>query len=258
MEFPESGGNELIFDAHCHIGREHSKSRSFALSADELVNIMDRNGIDKAIVCSMGKGLNVETSRANDEISSAVRKHPDRLVGFAGANPWHEDAALDELERGVKRLGLRGLKLHPDLQGFPASDDLVYPLIRRAGELKIPVYVHSGTSIYSQPMEIGEMALSCPETTVIMGHMGYDNYYFDAIPAARRSHNLILETSRNAQYWTIEESVEAIGPDRVVFGTDAPYSKAEVEIARIKSLKLDSDVQRKILGENISKILQER
>jgi hypothetical protein len=107
-------------------------------------------------------------------------------------------------------------------------------------------------------MEIGEMALSCPETTVIMGHMGYDNYYFDAIPAARRSRNLILETSRNTQYWTIEESVEAIGPDRVVFGTDAPYSKAEVEIARIKSLKLDSDVQRKILGENISKILEER
>jgi len=83
----------MIFDAHCHIGREHSKSRSFALSADELVNIMDRNGIDKAIVCSMGKGLNVETSRANDEISSAVRKHPDRLVGFAGVNPWYEDAA---------------------------------------------------------------------------------------------------------------------------------------------------------------------
>lgn len=247
----------LIFDAHCHIGTEHSGSHPIELSVDELIRSMDRNSISKAVICPIGKGLVVQIAKANDEIANAVKKHPDRLVGFAGGNPWQEDEAVDELERAAKNLGLRGLKLNPDIQGFPASDELAYPLVRRAGELKVPVYVHSGTSPNSQPMEIGELAGACPETTVIMGHMGYDNYFSDAVPAAKQFENLFLETSRNTQYWTIEDAVKTIGADRVVFGTDQPYSRAEVEIASIKSLELESESLEKILGDNISRILKE-
>jgi len=228
------------------------------MNVDELLSNMNRNSIEKAVICSFGRGLTVDVINGNNEIAAAVKKYPDRFVGFAGANPWSEEAAVEELERAVKTLGLKGLKLHPDLQGFPASDELVLPLVEKSAELEIPVYVHSGTSIYSQPMEIGEMARSCPEATIIMGHMGYDNYFFDAIPAAKQSENIVLETSRNAQYWTIEDSISLIGADRVVFGTDQPYSEAEVEIARINTLKLDSETRRKILGENLSKILKER
>ena len=247
----------MIFDAHCHIGREHSRNHSIELSVDELVKSMDRNSISKAVICPIGKGLTVQIAKANDEIANAVKKYPNRVVGFAGANPWQEDEAVDDLEKAVRNLGLRGLKLHPDIQGFPASDELAYPLVRRAGELKVPVYVHSGTSPYSQPMEIGELAGACPETTIIMGHMGYDNYFCDAIPAAKQFKNLLLETSRNAQYWTIEDTVKSIGADRVIFGTDQPYSRAEVEIAAINSLKLDSESREKILGGNISRVLKE-
>jgi predicted TIM-barrel fold metal-dependent hydrolase len=226
------------------------------LSVDELIKSMDKNNISKAVICPLGKGLVVQNAKTNEEIATAVKKFPDRLVGFAGANPWQEDEAVDELERAVKDLGLRGLKLHPDIQGFPASDELAYPLVKRAGELKVPVYVHSGTSPNSQPMEIGELAGACPETNVIMGHMGYDNYYSDAVPAARQFENLLLETSRNTQYWTIQDAVNAIGADRVIFGTDQPYSRPEVEITSIKSVELQPESLEKILAGNIIRILE--
>jgi Tat protein secretion system quality control protein TatD with DNase activity len=81
----------LIFDAHCHIGREHSGSRPIELSVDELIKSMDKNNISKAVICPLGKGLVVQNAKANEEIATAVKKFPDRLVGFAGANPWQED-----------------------------------------------------------------------------------------------------------------------------------------------------------------------
>jgi predicted TIM-barrel fold metal-dependent hydrolase len=217
---------------------------------------MNRTGIDKAVICPIGKALVTEIAEGNNRIASMVKKHPDRLVGFATASPWHEEAAIAELDRCVD-MGLKGLKLHPDLQGFVASDELAQPLVRRAGELKIPVYVHSGSSPNSQPMEIGEMARACPETIVIMGHMGYSVYYLDAIPPAKHFQNIVLETSRNALTWIIEDAAKTIGPDRIVFGTDQPYSKAELELARIKSLTLDTETRDKILGGNIKRILHE-
>ena len=46
-------------------------------------------------------------------VAGCARDHPDAFLGFASVDPWKGDAAVVELERSVRDLGLRGLKLHP-------------------------------------------------------------------------------------------------------------------------------------------------
>src|SRR2546423_596470 len=58
----------------------------------------------------------------NDELAAACRKYPDQFIGFAGIDPWKGELAIKELERSVKQLGLRGMKLHPGRQAFYPND----------------------------------------------------------------------------------------------------------------------------------------
>src|ERR671939_753678 len=58
----------------------------------------------------------------NDELAAACRKHPDVFVGFASVDPWKGDVAVRELERSVRDLKLRGLKLPPGRQAFYTND----------------------------------------------------------------------------------------------------------------------------------------
>jgi predicted TIM-barrel fold metal-dependent hydrolase len=51
-----------------------------------------------------------------------VQRYPEQFMGFASVDPWKGKLAVQELERSVKELGLRGLKLHPTTQAFFPND----------------------------------------------------------------------------------------------------------------------------------------
>ena len=74
----------------------------------------------------------------NDYVANVVKKYPDQFIGFASVDPWKEAEAVQELERAVKDLGLRGLKLHPISQAFFPNDQRFYPLWEKCVELDIP------------------------------------------------------------------------------------------------------------------------
>ena len=82
---------------------------------------------------------------SNDFVASCVAAHPETFLGFASVDPHKPDAVV-ELERAVRFLGLRGLKVHPGAQGFAPDDRAVYPIWETAQSLDIPVLIHTGTT----------------------------------------------------------------------------------------------------------------
>jgi hypothetical protein len=80
----------------------------------------------------------------NDYVAQTVDAYPDVFVGFCSVDPRQGKAAVEELERSVLSLGLRGLKLHPIHQAFFPDDPAFSPLFSKAEQLKIPVFMHSG------------------------------------------------------------------------------------------------------------------
>jgi len=249
----------MIIDAHVHIGELDSKSQHFGtaprkFTADDVIQLMDKNHVDKAVSNCIGRMLDYDDFKEkNMIIADAISKHPTRITGFVRVNPWLEDC-VEHMKQAIQEWGFKGLKLHPITESFQANDELVYPLMEEASRLKVPVQIHSHQP-GSQPALIGDLADRFPDVTVIMAHMGMAMYK-DAIFVARKCPNVVLETS--AQPWThriCRTVVDNIGVTRLVFGSDAPLHHQEIELKKVQMAGLSEEELRLVLGENMARIV---
>jgi uncharacterized protein len=239
-----------VIDCHCHVGR----GRDYEQMPEQLLHDMDTWRIDSAIVCPVDRHIAVDNREGNDYVLQLAKLYPDRLIPFATANPWYESGAVREVRRALAE-GARGIKLHPALQGFLLCDEIVYPLIEVAEAHCVPVYIHTGTPAYSQPMQLAELALRFPRVDFIMGHMGSTDFWLDALPAAFESSNIYVDTSWSLPH-KVERALAALGPDRVLFGSDTPLSSLELELGCINALSLNEEEHDRVLGRNMLRLLQ--
>ena len=111
---------------------------------------MDRLGIDIHVLTIPAPGADrfegdsaISIARtANDAIAAICRKHPKRFIGFFTLPTYSVEAAIDELERSVNELGLRGFGCFANLNGQPIDREELLPLYERLAKYKLPVYLH--------------------------------------------------------------------------------------------------------------------
>ena len=244
----------MIFDFHCHFSRSFFRYREYRMELDGLVAEMDRHGVTRAVLSSAGEYAAYSVREGNDEIAAAVRCHPARLTGFATVNPWMRATALAEVRRAREDLGLAGLVLHPMLHGHDANDPLVFPVVEQAIRLGMPVYITGGAPLLAVPYKIADVAGRYPEARFIMGHAGWD-FHFDVMYCLEACPNLWVETSKN-EIANLDSIVRTRGAQRVLFGSDHPFSSYESEIAKVRLLPdaAQDDIER-ILGLNALELL---
>jgi len=103
----------VIFDFHLHILEKWVKDGATPrAAAEKLVQFMEESGIDVGVILPIAPYI------LNDYVYRVVSYEPKRLVGFASVVPNPADIAMRELRRAIEDLGLRGVKLHPGMQGF--------------------------------------------------------------------------------------------------------------------------------------------
>ena len=143
---------------------------------------------------------------SNDYVAEIASAHPEQFIGFASVDPHKGEQAVEELERAVGELGLKGLKLHPIHQAFFPSDEAFRPLFDKCEELGVPVLIHSGYAAagagtpggggfklkYARPIPcIDDLAADHPDLTIIMAHPAWpwvDEQVAVAPPQAERLH----------------------------------------------------------------------
>lgn len=111
---------------------------------------MDAAGIDIQILSHSAPGtetiepsLAVDLAKlANDAVSAAVRKHPDRFRGFAALPMRDPTAAAAELERTVRESGFVGAMINGHVDGRYLDDKFFWPVFESAEALGVPIYVH--------------------------------------------------------------------------------------------------------------------
>jgi len=104
---------------------------------------MDVAGIDMAVLtCNLGWDAGLEDCRLmNQKAAEWQQRHPTRFAGLAHA-PVLEAAGLDEIERGVKELGLHGTTIASQVNGLPLDAPELTPFYKKACELDLAVFVH--------------------------------------------------------------------------------------------------------------------
>lgn len=233
-----------VIDSHCHVGQGVRKR----LAAEELLRRMDAHGVERAVITTVDQFVAVRNREGNDEIVAAVRRWPDRFWGMAAVSPWYQQEAVDELNRCLDA-GLAGLKLNSSLQGFVLSDPLVHPLLEACRRRGAMVYAHTGTCITAEPFQVAELARSFPEVPIIMGHMGFADYWYDAVPAALQAENVLLETSL-IDSMNILNAIKQVGASRVLFGSDIPESDLGLELEKMAMTDMTPDERQLVMHDN--------
>jgi hypothetical protein len=237
-----------IVDGHLHIGGAPERKGT----AEDILALMREQGIERAVAFP-APGLRPD----NEALAEAIAPHRDRFAAFAWVNPHRGDEAAAELERMVRVHGFRGVKFQPVMHAFQPMWPMVHAIMRKAEELGIVALFHSGHAPYSLPWEIGEVAEGYPSVSVIMDHMGLQwmGYVDAAIRVAKRLPNVILGTTGMLFHGRIRQAVREIGPDRVVFGSDAPMVHPGPEILRIRVAGLTPEEERMVLRENMLRLI---
>jgi len=221
-----------IIDLHCHIGPP--------LLGEELIGMMDQAGIDRAVIFPIPWLWTFPREdnyyNTNDYIADMQAKYPGRFIGFACINPQfvgHQELgmpnlAVAELERCVKELGLRGLKIHPENHSF-AVDMLVnsefmkaVARLQKETNRKIPILSHGMTTIGAMPDQFGKVASRYPEVPIIIAHgAGFQNLYFPSNEAVIHNENLYVDTAMT----TVDDGhllgvAARVGVEKIIFGSD--------------------------------------
>lgn len=235
----------------------HQPARGAYLPA-EYVDLVGGLGVDRSVVFTY-EGLLDPSRAANDSLAAFVAAEPEQLVAFATVDPRHPDAAA-EIGRCVTQLGMRGVKLHPWLQGFPAHEPGLDPVCEAAAALGIPILFHDGTPPFSTPLQLATLARRHPATTIVLGHGGLHDLWREAVAAVQTTSNVHLCMCATPLY-AMRAIVARCPLDRLLFGTDAglrPEPLPRYVVLRIRQLDelgLSAAQSAAILEENPRRLL---
>ena len=263
-------GKFKVIDAHCHIYPDKIAQKAAGATdrfydvhgfGDGTVGMLMREGkkagIDRFIVQSVATTPK-QVSSINNFISHTVAESNGVLVGLGTLHPDSEDMAKDVEE--IIALGLHGVKLHPDIQGFKIDDYRCLKIYELCEKHKLPILMHTGDSRYdnSNPNRLIPILEIYTDLTVIGAHFGGWSIWEEASKKLHGIPNLYVDCSSTFAWMpedrTIKEMIERYGTDRVLFGTDYPMWSPSTEIERFMGLGYDDETNQKILYDNAVKV----
>ena len=247
--------------------------------ADRWVAELNMHGVSRAAVIASVPG-------DESSVGAAVKRHPDRLVGFFMLNAASDDAAA-RTERALGEFGLRGICLFPAMHHYSLADEPVERVVAVAARTPgAAVFVHCGVLSVGvrrklglpsrfdlrrgDPLGVASLALAYPHVPFIIPHFGA-GLLRETLMAADVCGNVHLDTS-SSNSWirytpglTLDDvfatALSVVGPSRLLFGTDSSffprgwqmpvYSEQKRVLDR---LQVPDDQQAQIFGGNFDRL----
>jgi 2,3-dihydroxybenzoate decarboxylase len=138
--------------------------------------------------------------RVNDRLHAATAAHPQRFAAFAALPTADAEAAADELERSVTKLGFKGAMIHGMAHGLFVDDKRFWPIYERAAKLDVPIYLHP----------------SLPHEGVAKAY--YDDYAADFPMVVRPAWGYTVETATSAIRMVLSGVFEAYPGLKIILG----------------------------------------
>jgi predicted TIM-barrel fold metal-dependent hydrolase len=208
--------------------------------SDKLVAYLDGAGVDVAVIFPFESNRVAKTRRevrfdaTNEAIAGAVRKHPQRLIGLCGHDPFRAQwQGPLELKRRVEQDGFKGMKLYPPYYKFDPSDRDLDPLYRTASDVGAVLTFHTGWAPlarapmkYGHPDLLDDVAMRFPDLKINMAHAGGVSWWEEAVLVAARHRNMTMDISSWCGYsprllvQLLDLARDLVGLDRMLYGSE--------------------------------------
>ncbi|MBD3164126.1 amidohydrolase family protein [Candidatus Woesearchaeota archaeon] len=245
--------NVQIIDCHTHIGRDRDGHK---LSADQLIKVMKKANIDKAISFPLNDPRNSKTfSEPNDAILLAAKVYKDKIVPFFRLNPnagWKT-----EFNTRVEQ-GFKGVKLHPRSQNFKLDSAKVFKVYEECEKNRLIVLMHTGFGLETIADDLLSIKRSFPKLKLIIGHSGFVDIE-NMIKKLGNEDNVLFDTS-TVKMFDLFDLLKKVDYHKIAFGSDAPYYDMDLALeclidAAITVGKTANQIK-KLLGGNMQKWLE--
>lgn len=222
---------------------------------------IEEAGIDKAVV--VGRDTPA-IYIGNDTIYDLVKPHQS-LVGIGSVDPQkNSKAALLEVERAVKTLGLKGINLEPAFGATPikADDATLFPIYDACDQLGVPVFLMSGPTSpaleYTDPTPLANVAKAFPKLPIVCYH-GFYPFVNEVIGIAFRYDNIYLVPDMYLFMPGGKLYVEAANGflrDQFLFGTSYPFRAMQQTVEDFLQVGFNDDVLDGVLYDNAARLLK--
>jgi predicted TIM-barrel fold metal-dependent hydrolase len=272
-----------VFDVHLHV-QPHAEfnAASRALiergrpdlagyaeierSPEALLRFMDAEEIERACLINYVAPDTIGLSEnVNAWVARYCEDHADRLIAVGSVHPRFSKDGYGDARR-LFDLGIRMIKLHPPHQLFSASayidgNEALAGIYRAAQEARVPVMIHTGTSIFpsarnrfADPMPVDDVAVDFPDLRIILAHSGRPLYGETAFFLARRHPNVHLELSGIPPKKILEHLPRlAEVAEKTLWGTDWPspgIRSPSGNVAAFRALPISEEAKERILYAN--------
>ena len=258
-----------IVDAHCHIYPDKIAARAVAGTSNfydvefanngtisQLLERGEKAGIDHYIVQSVATTPK-QVESINEFIARSVNEHPGMMTGLGTLHPDCEDMEY-QVEK-IMSLGLKGVKLHPDIQQFKIDDYRCLKIYELCEREHLPILMHTGDSRYdySNPNRIVPILEIYDSLVLIGAHLGGYSLWEEAAEKLYQFPNFYVDCSSSMPFIGTErvaKIIEYYTPDKVMFGTDYPMWGLTDEVENFFKMNFSNEDREKILSKNAQKI----
>jgi aminocarboxymuconate-semialdehyde decarboxylase len=233
---------------------------------------------------------------SNEAIAEVVHTYPQYFAGLASVPLKDPDAAIQELERAIKELGLKGVIMGTNVDGLSVDQPEFFPFYEAVAALDIPLLLHPMTPIGKEAMNVYRLApmigfesdiclavvrlvlsgilAKLPHLKVIVSHLGgaipylierIDNCY-RAYPECREHIDVLPSTYLKQLYY---DTVSFYQPallcayqfttaQKLILGSDYPHVIGDIErsITSIEQLDIPSTEKEQIFSSNLLHLLK--
>jgi len=276
----------LLIDFHTHIFPEKiaagtvqflsEKSKTIPYSdgtISGLLKNMQRAEINFSVILPVATKPSQVEKINNSAALTNEKFFAQGIISFASMHPDFENFRA-ELGR-IKNFGFKGIKIHPVYQDTDLDSEKYLQIFYRAAELDLIVVTHSGLDIgfpgvvRCSPRMAKNVVEQVGEFKFVLAHMGgWKNW--DEVLKILAGKKFFLDTSFSTGKIPAQKNfvgdknllgaedfkkfVEVFGAEKILFGTDSPWTSVEDSINFIKKIPLRDEDKLKILGKN-AKIL---
>lgn len=229
-------------------------------TAADAERLLSSAGISHAVVCNIATNAKQEHNVNSYAIS--LTDNPF-FIPLGSLHPDSESVE-EELSR-LSAAGIKGIKLHPDYVRIPLSDTRYDRLLSAISDRGMFCVMHTGfdpvspDKIHATPDMLRETIKKHPKLTLVAAHMGGFRLSREVLSTLVGT-GIYIDTSlssiREDEWETLHRILNEHDEDRILFGTDTPWSDPKKEIEFINEAPISEERREKIFNVNAKRLLK--
>jgi predicted TIM-barrel fold metal-dependent hydrolase len=276
----------MIIDFHTHIFSPYTRShrdnlatedptfsllysdkKAHMIGVEELLRVMEREEIGKAVICGFPWHKGEFCVRENDYLLECHQRYPERIIPFITI-PIDEGSGFKELKRCVAG-GAKGIgEVAPGTYGEELWDvKIITPFFDAIKEQGLPILLHCNEPVGHPYPGQGKVKLNQIQLLVqalagmkvILAHMGGGFFFYELMPEiATICQGVYYDTAASPYIYdkrVYKIAISIIGPKRILFGSDYPLIPPKRYVRDMVEAGLSEEELEDILSLNAQRLL---